>query len=137
MPSRTFKMSGEYKNDCPLCKHHNALLLKTFLEDGSEYECRDCKKMFKWCGGDQWLAWPIEEEVKQHVPLRCEDPMFMVELDDRAMDVLGSARYFGPFGTRSSAQEWIEMQQDLYTLNVGPGDAGTFMVMLLEFPMGS
>ncbi len=39
--------AGDYKNDCPFCRTHNALILKEFNTPlGSTYGCRDCHREF-------------------------------------------------------------------------------------------
>lgn len=41
----TFPITGHYKNDCPFCMTHNALL--TVMLRFDLHECRDCHRIFK------------------------------------------------------------------------------------------
>lgn len=44
-----YPMTGEYMNDCPFCKTHNAILVDSFVDE--TVKCRDCGRRFKQDNG--------------------------------------------------------------------------------------
>jgi transposase-like protein len=48
---------GDYRNDCPFCLTHNAILVERIgtTEEATSYYCRDCKRPFHTVAG-RWVV---------------------------------------------------------------------------------
>jgi len=55
---KLYPVTGAYKNDCPFCHTHNALLAESTGEQHFKYRCRDCGRWFEAAGEDQWKLLP-------------------------------------------------------------------------------
>ncbi len=48
-------VTGDYRNDCPFCRTHNAILVKAFGTP-TVYECRDCHREYTQDkDGKEWI----------------------------------------------------------------------------------
>jgi hypothetical protein len=52
-------MDGAYRNDCPYCHTHNAILYSPQYQKGGSridtHECRDCHRLFM-CENGNWIT---------------------------------------------------------------------------------
>ena len=68
-------VTGPYKNDCPICHQHNALLPDMWAEsDVKPYKCRntDCQCLFNLVETQEGQRW--EEAESYRMPLNFDNP---------------------------------------------------------------